>query len=195
MTTIDPPLVDLKVSNPVTYLRIWWKRVLGNEGMEFKFKIRPLTSIAIAIVVTSLALGVGKFVITNSAPFVKFEKSGDLPTTEGTSGNPAPTVDPWRETGFTGTVQYSNVVNRYYLLTSTSAEAIILNVPGTIDLSTVVGKRIFATGNYNKTSRTLIVSDTTDLELLSKKPTPIPTANSEPTAVPSETVTEINPLN
>jgi len=193
MTTAEPPLVDLKVSNPVTYLRIWWKRVVGNEGMEFKFKIRPLTSIAIAIIVTTIALGVGRFVITNTAPFVKFEtpSSEDLRV-----NNPESTPDTWRETGFTGTVHFSNVVSRYYLLTSTSAEAIILDVPSSINLSTVVGKRIFATGNYNKSTRILRVSDATDLELLSKKPTPIPTASPTPTPLtPDNSVVEINTSN
>ena len=59
----DPPIVDVKFRNPITYIKRWWKKVIENEGVYFSFRVRPLTTIAIALVVTSLTLGVGKFVL------------------------------------------------------------------------------------------------------------------------------------
>ncbi len=49
----DPPLIDLKMTNPVTYLKRWWTRVMANEGIIFSFRIRPFTAVLLII-----ALGV-----------------------------------------------------------------------------------------------------------------------------------------
>jgi len=46
MPTTEPLLVDVKVTNPVTYLRRWWEKVIGNEGISLSVKIHPLTAIA-----------------------------------------------------------------------------------------------------------------------------------------------------
>lgn len=178
----EPPLVDVKVTNPVTYLKRWWNRIIGNEGVDFRLHIRPLTAILIAVVIASIGFGAGRFVLPFSIPFFKYE-----PT-------PIPqlTVDPWRETAFSGKLQLT--ANRYYLVT-TSAEAINLEVPNNIDLSTLVGRRILAAGKYNKTTRTLIVNDALDLEVLPIKPVPVPTIlptpspTLSPTPIPTPEVT------
>ena len=120
----EPPLVDLKVTNPVTYIKRWWSKIIGNEGMEFRFRIHPLTTIAIAFVVTSLTLGIGKFALSATIPFLKYEKLEGILVTD-TPKIPTITPDPWRETAFTGTLQYSGPIQKYYLIT-TSSEAIAL---------------------------------------------------------------------
>ena len=174
----EPPLVDVKVTNPLTYIKRWWNRIIGNEGISFSFRVRPLTALAISIVVASLAFGVGRFVLPFTFPF--FE-----PVPEDIV---IPTPDPWRETAFTGTLQYSETTKKYYLVT-TSSEAISLEVPDNIDLSGFVGRRIFAAGKYNKSTRTLVVSDARNTELLPKSPNPIPTLEPTPTPSPSPTAT------
>ena len=83
----DPPLVDVKVTNPVTYLKKWWNKVIGNEGMEFRFRVKPLTAIAISLVVVTAAFGLGQ---VDSAVTTK-----PIPT---------PTPEVWRETAYTGTL-------------------------------------------------------------------------------------------
>jgi len=170
----EPPLVDVKVTNPLTYIKRWWKKIIGNEGMDFRLRVRPLTAIAIAVIVSSMAFGVGQFVLPVSLPFFKY--TPELPSL------PAP--DPWRETAFTGTLQFSPQVGRYYLITS-SSEAITLTVPQNIDLKEFIGRRIFAAGKYNRSTRTLLVADASDLEVLPKKPIPIPTTPPTPTPTPS----------
>ena len=175
----EPPLVDLKVTNPVTYIKRWWSKIIGNEGMEFRFRIHPLTTIAIAFVVTSLTLGIGKFALSATIPFLKYEKLEGILVTD-TPKIPTITPDPWRETAFTGTLQYSGPIKKYYLIT-TSSEAIALEVPVNIDLKDTVGKRIFAAGNYNKITRTLVVASASDLEVLPKKPSTFPTVIPTPT--------------
>lgn len=161
-----PPLVDLKITNPVAYLKAWWKKVIGNEGIKLTLQIKPLTAIALTLIVTGVGFGLGRLTIPQ--PLIQYVPYLVQPTP-----GPSPTPSPWRETAFSGKLQVSGT--RYFLVT-TSAEAITLDVPATIDLSKLVGKRIMAVGNYNKGTRILVVSDATDLEVLPANPVPIPTS-------------------
>lgn len=178
----DPPLVDVKVTNPITYLKNWWAKVIGNEGVEFGFKIRPLTAIVIAAVIATIGFGVGHFVFPYKIPFFEYQ----------TSPKPVATTTPevWKETAFIGTLKYSFITKKYFLVTSSSAEAITLSVPENLNLESLVEKRIFAAGSYNKSTRTLIVTDAKDMEVLPKNPVPVPTVTptpaptSSPTAIP-----------
>ncbi len=185
MSETEPPLVDVKVTNPVTYLKKWWHKVIDNEGVDFRFHIKPLTAIAMTIVIASLGFGVGRFVIPEGVkiPFFKFE---DVTT-------PAPTSTPliWKETAYTGTLQFSKSTGKFYLMVTSSSELITLEVPETIDLTDYVGKRILAIGNYNKSQKILEVTDAKTLEVLPKTqeiiPTTVPTSNPsvEPTISPN----------
>lgn len=176
----DPPLVDVKVTNPVTYFKKWWNKIIGNEGVEFRFHIKPLTAILISVAVASVAFGVGRFVLPFSLPFFK-----PLPVE-----SPTPTPEVWRETAFNGTLHFSEATGKFYLVTSSSPEAITLEVPENIDLTDYVGRRIFAAGKYNKSARVLVVSDASDMEILPKNPVPIPTLIPTPTSVPTPTPTQ-----
>jgi hypothetical protein len=181
------PLVDIKVTNPITYLKSWWKRIIGNEGIEFRIRVRPLTAIAISLIIVSVSFGIGRFVLPFKIPFFEYK----VPPA------PTPTPDPFRETAFSGTLRLITSANRYYLVTS-SSEAIILEIPENVDLSKFVGRRIFATGRYNEITRTLLVAEASDLELLPKEavivpttaPTPTPTPSPTPTATPTPMPTE-----
>ena len=177
----EPPLVT--VTNPVTYLRRWWEKVMGKEGIDLSFKIHPITAILMVAVTATIGFGAGRISVPEGIkiPFFEF---GVVPTIK-----PLPTIESvWKETAFTGKLQYS-VTNKKYFLLTTSAEAITLEVPENIDLLTLIGKRIMAVGVYNKSIKLLKVSDAKDLEILSKTPQPIPTI--EPTITPSPTPTEI----
>lgn len=164
----EPPLVDLKVSNPVTYIKTWWRRIIGNEGIEFKLKVKPLTAISITIIIVTVTYGLGRFKLPFKIPF--FEYSSEY--------EPTPIPDSSRETAFTGILRASTK-DKYYLLTQ-SSEAITLEVPEKVVLSELVGLRIFATGRFNPDTRTLTVANVTGLEILSSSPSPIPTASPTP---------------
>lgn len=181
------PLIDLKVTNPITYLKSWWKRIIRNEGIEFRIRVRPLTAIAISLIIVSVSFGIGRFVLPFKIPFFEYR----VPSA------PTPTPDPFRETAFSGILQVTSSTGRYYLVTS-SSEAITLKVPETVDFSKLVGRRIFATGKYNQTTRTLVVNEAKDLEILPEQPllvpttmpTPTPTSSPTSTALPTPTPTE-----
>ena len=173
----EPPLVDLKISNPVTYLKNWWKKILGNEGLEIRIKLKPLTAIAISLIIISLTLGIGKIVLPFNIPFFEFNE---------TTSTPIPTVSPkieFRETGFIGELKHNSTSKKFYLIIS-SSEAINLIVPDTVNLSELIRRRIFATGKYYPEKNELHVDNIEDLEILPKKSEPIPTSTPTPTPTP-----------
>lgn len=176
----EQPLVDVKVTNPITYIKSWWKRVIGNEGIDFRFRVRPLTAIAISIILVTVSMGLGRFVLPFKIPFFEYTSK---PT-------PEPTINPWRETAFSGTLHFTSSSRKYYLATS-SSEAITLEVPLSIDLESLIGERIFATGEYNPNTRTLRVSGASGLEILPKEIEPIPTITPSPT--PQEKIDDSSP--
>lgn len=178
-STTEPPIIEVR--NPVTYLRLWWQKVMGKEGVDFNFKIHPVTAFLIAFGLGTGLFGAGRYSV--NIPFLKYETIS--------TAKPSPTtVAVWKETAFTGKLQLSLTTNKYFLIT-TSSEAITLDVPDNLDLLTLIGKRIFAIGEYNKTERLLKVADIKDLEILSKTPVPIPTIEviSTPSATPVATDT------
>lgn len=182
MTTAEKPLVEVKVTNPVTYLKNWWSKVMGKEGIDFSFRIHPVTAVAMAAAIALVSFGAGRFSI--NIPFLKYEVvNSPIPT-------PTPLI--WKETAFTGTLQFSSATQKFYLMTTSSSELITLEVPENIDLTDYVGKRILAIGNYNKSKKILEVTDAKSLEVLPKAqvtiPTTAPTSTSspEPTAAPTQ---------
>lgn len=164
--TPNPPLIDLKVTNPVTYLKQWWAKIIGNEGIDFRLHFHPLTAMAIALVIITVGFGLGRQVTPLSLP------------------SPTPTSAPepqLKDTAFVGTLHFSTPTAKFYLVTTSSAEAITLIVPDAIDLQPLIGKRILAAGSYSKSARTLQVADAKDMEILPKTPVPIPTASPSAT--------------
>lgn len=171
----DPPLLDVKVANPVNYLKIWWAKVIGNEGIDISFRIHPLTAITIAAVIGGLGFGLGR--ITVPDPLVKYVPF--LVTT------PSPTANPWRETAYTGTLRYSELTKKYYLEVGTSSggETINLEILPNLNLAKFVGRRILAIGMFNEQSNILKVREAADLEVLPSVMIAIPTLPPSPTPV------------
>ena len=155
-----PPMVDLKITNPVTYLKAWWRRVMYNEGIDFRFRIHPLTAIAIALLISAGSFGIGHIAFPKDSIVTKL-----VPAL-------AP-VDPVRDTAFTGIVRFTKETGKYFLETKES-EAITLSVPANVDLSKQIGKRIFASGKYNIQTHILSVVSASNLEILPIKITPVP---------------------
>ena len=169
-----PPLMSLEVTNPVTYLKLWWSKVMNNEGIDFRFRIRPLTAMALVAIFAVGGFGLGRLSVPIPEQIIKY-----IPQLA-----PTPTPDPWKETAFIGVLQKTG--ERFYLLTA-QAEAISLMVPGNVNLSKYVGKRILAEGKYNRLTGALQVTDATDLEVVIQS-APVPTS------VPSATPTGVEEL-
>ena len=178
----DPPLVDVKVSNPITYIKSWWKKVVGNEGVEIRIKIKPLTAILITIIVVTLCLGITKVVLPFNIPFLEFNSES------------TPTPITFRQTAFAGILRFLESNNKYFLEIN-AAEAITLEIPENINLDKFIGRRVFALGEYHDSERLLKVVDVSDLEIFPEKiiliptlePATTPTVIQTTTPVPTET--------
>jgi hypothetical protein len=172
----DPPLVHLKITNPVTYIKLWWKKVMSGEGIDFRFRIHPVTAVLMVAVIAAIGFGVGRVTIPAYIPFVE-------------NKTPSPTTSPWKETALTGKLNITPNTGKYYLVTQ-STEAVTLEIPTGVDLSKYIGKRILASGNYNKTTHVLKISDVLDLEVLPASPqiVVVPTPSSKPTVTPNLTI-------
>jgi len=179
--TSDPPLVHLRITNPVTYIKIWWKKVMSGEGIDFRFRVHPVTAFLMALAIALVAFGAGSIIIPAGIPFIENKEAVITKI-------PTPTVSPWRETALTGILKVTPNTSKYYLVTD-STEAVTLEIPGNVDLSKYVGKRILASGNYNKGTKTLVISDILDLEVLPQKPLPLVTFSPSPSVIPTEKVT------
>lgn len=186
----EPPLIDLKVTNPITYIKSWWRKIMGGEGIDLRFKIKPLTAMAMTIVIATIGFGVGRFTISMEQPYIKYVSNGNdlspTPTPKPSNENQILDKDENREenadqdqsiqlrqTAFTGTLKFSNVDKSFYLLTSDS-EAIVLETPENVELKDLVGRRVFASGQYNEKVRKLMVTDASDMEVLPKKVENVP---------------------
>ncbi len=168
----DPPLLFLRFSNPITYIKRWWKRLMGNEGMELRLRVKPLTAIAIAVALGLFGFGVGRVSIPADSPIVKYVPQFLA----------IPTTNPWKETAFSGTIHTTN--GDFYLVISES-QAVTISVPSNIDLTKYIGKRILAQGLYNEDQRLLNVTSVENIELLNTKPQKIPTVVPSPALTPA----------
>ncbi len=182
-TTNPPDLVDIKISNPLVYIKYWWKRIMANEGIEVKFKAKPVTVFGVALIWSAMAFGLGGVVLPTFFPWVKVN---NLVTS---SPTPTSITQIMKDTALRGTLtKTSSVPFKFYLVT-TSTEAVTLEVPDNFNLNLLVGKRILAVGSYDSKNKILVVKDIQNLEVLSKTPVPIPTVSTSPK--PTETPTVI----
>ncbi len=161
----DPPL--LKVTNPVTYLKRWWKKIMSNEGMDFgfKFKVKPVT----AVIITTLILSNGvTFGVTYSFAKIFFPNSSPILH---------------RQVVNQGTIQ-KNAQGVYYLMAAADSSLWKLKVKtNNINLSELVGKQVIVTGNLTKEKNLIEVSEVIISEQESQ-PSPnstLPPASLNPT--------------
>lgn len=162
-----PKLLSFSITNPVTYLKFWWNKIIGNEGVDFRLKVKPLTALAIVFVIGSGTFGLGFLVnAVNQTPIVKYVPAFAA----------EPTQDPYRDTAFTGILRESG--GNYYLITG-DGEGVSLVVPQNSNFSSYSGKRIFVTGRLNKETGVLYVKDISDVELLPTQSQTVPSVSIE----------------
>lgn len=181
-TTNPPDLVNVKITNPLVYIKYWWKRIMANEGIDLRLRVKPLTVFGVSLIAFSLAFGLGGVVLPVAFPGFKINNLI----------YPSPTPTPeiiWKDTALKGTLTKSNTNPVKFYLVTTSTEAVTLEVPVGFNLITLVGKRILAVGTYNSKDKVLEVEDIQDLEVLPAIPVPIPTSTPTPTSSPSPTPT------
>ncbi len=160
-----PPLVNLQIANPITYLKLWWKKVMGQEGIDVHFRIHPITAIILTGMIATGSFAIGR--LTLPAPIVQF-----IPQLA-----PPPSPSPWREAAYTGTFKQ---INSKYILSTGEGESVILDVPATVNIPKILNKRILAIGQYNTQTKILKVTEATDMEVLPTQTYPVPTTTPAP---------------
>lgn len=174
---LDPPFISFSITNPVTYLRKWWKGVMDGEGVDLKLKIHPMTAVMIILAVGGVSFGIGRFSIPE--PIIQY-----IPILATPKPTIIPTPNPWKEAAFVGILQRQG--DAYYLV-GNDTQAIKLVVPENVALGKLVGKKVLASGKYSSLEVTLQVQLASDLEIISGSlpvPTTLPTPS--PTDLPSE---------
>lgn len=140
----DPPLFSFKVTNPVTYLKHWLNRLLRNEGIDLRIRIRPLTSLAIGIAFASFFAGTGfsvaKVFFPNSSPILK------------------------REVAYQGTIQKTSN-NQYYLgMADAQLYRLRLHDDSQIKLKDYLNKQVLVKGNLGKEPFVISVNEIISFE-------------------------------
>lgn len=184
----DPPLFSFQITNPITYFKLWFKKVWAHEGIILHLRIRPLTIIVVALLLAGTSFGVSKY-FTSFLPFEVFPEENPTPQP---TPIPSQTPDPWIQTAYAGSLHKTD--NKFYLIIS-SGEAISLEIPQSINLSTLIGKRVLASGDLNLLTKTLKVTDASDIEILPTKTVPIPSSavSPAPTINPGPSIPPLSP--
>lgn len=55
----EPPLIDVRVANPLTYFRLWLERFLKNSEISINIRIKPMAIISVAIAIAIILGGTG----------------------------------------------------------------------------------------------------------------------------------------
>src|SRR3989339_2104465 len=100
-TTNPPDLLNVKITNPLVYIKYWWKRIMANEGIDLRLRVKPLTVFGVSLIAFSLAFGLGGAVFPFAFP--GFKLNGII------FPSPAPTPETiWKDTALKGTLTKSN---------------------------------------------------------------------------------------
>lgn len=166
---LDPPLVSFSITNPVTYLRKWWKGVMAGEGVDIKLKVHPMTAVMIVLAIGGVSFGIGRISIPE--PVVQY-----IPILATPKPTILPTPNPWKQAAFVGILQKQG--ERYFLI-GTDTQVISLELPTNVLLTKLVGKRILAAGLYDQSANILRVEEASDLEVISGSQ-PVPTSSPSP---------------
>lgn len=165
----DPPLFNasVKITNPITYLKNWVRKIIGNEAITIK--VKTVTALGVALILATGGISLTLLnLLRSTAPVVQY-----IPAFAA-----SPTPDPWVEGAYSGKLE-TNSNGTFYLITNLDS-VIKLEIPANVSLTKFIGKRILATGRYNKTTGILYVTDAKDLEVLPTQMQAVPTISSNP---------------
>lgn len=84
---VDPPMVDLKITNPVAYFKKWVGKFLKNQDIDFHLRIKPFATIGLVLafgVVGTTTFSIGRYLFPYSSPIFHREVmyQGNLQTGE-----------------------------------------------------------------------------------------------------------------
>ena|SRR3989344_707100 len=131
----DPPLVDLKVTNPVTYLKKWVAKFFKNQDIDIHLKIKPFATIGLILAFTTVSgvsFNIGRMFFPNSSPILHraITLQGEIQMSE--SGQyylALPDNTLWTLRPKTNNINLDNVINKQVLVKGNMiAEANVVEV-------------------------------------------------------------------
>lgn len=137
-----PPMFSFKIANPIIYLKHWWKSVIANEGIDLRFRVKPLTAIAIGVVTISILTGTG-FAITRFYFLPVVVPNAFL-----------------GKTTFTGTL--AGTGDRIFLLTSTD-QVYTLELPPQTLITNLLDHKVLVKGKLDTKTAVLKATEIIDL--------------------------------
>lgn len=154
-----PPL--FQIANPVTYLKIFWNKVMKNEGIKigFNFTVKPVTAVMIALALTG-TYAAGYHVGITDAAKIFFPNSSPILH---------------RAISLSGIIQRSET-GSYYLLLPDNSLWTLMPKNNNVSLISYINKSVVVKGNLTAEPNVIEVSEVISFD----KPTPVytPTATN-----------------
>ncbi len=160
-----PPL--FQIANPVTYLKIFWNKVMKNEGVKigFNFTVKPVTAVMIALALTG-AYGAGYHVGITDAAKIFFPNSSPILH---------------RAISLQGTIQRSET-GQYYLSLPDNTLWTLKPTSDKVNLSNYIYKQVVVKGNLTAEANVINVNEVIAFD---NKPTPVIYTPPQPAATNS----------
>lgn len=143
----DPPLVDLKVTNPVTYLKKWVTKFFKNQDIDIHLRIKPFATIGLILAFTTVSgvsFNIGRIFFPNSSPILH------------------------RSITLQGQVQKSES-GQYYLSLPDNSLWTLKPKTANIDLNNVTNKQVLVKGNMTAEANVVEVTEVITFD----KPKPV----------------------
>lgn len=141
----DPPMVDLKITNPVTYFKKWVGKFLSNQDIDLRLKIKPFATIGLILAfatVGTTTFSMGRYLFPNSSPILH------------------------RSITLQGKVQKSET-GQYYL---TLVDNSLWNLKSTnkVNFTNVLNKQVTVKGNLTAQANVIEVSEVIPFEFFTQ---------------------------
>lgn len=161
----DPPMVDLKVTNPVSYFKKWVDHLLKNQDIDIHLRIKPFATIGLFLAfaaVGSTTFSIGRYLFPNSSPILH------------------------RQVVYTGTIKQEGTQSLLVLANSTQWK--LKPKASEINLSNLSGRQVVVTGNLNAQPNLIDVSEV----IVAENPSPSSVEPQLPVPVIETETTSVN---
>lgn len=152
----EKPIVSVNINNPLRKILYWLDQIRRHQTTTLAFKLSiPLVVIPVIIAAAFSVGRVSGLGMTSLNPLYNPPRANPTPA-------PAVPVTISR-TGILKIAKSATTLS--YLLSLKSGDNIILEIPGTINLSKYANKQILVTGLFNKTANILKVTDIAEVQI------------------------------
>ncbi|TSC88227.1 MAG: Uncharacterized protein G01um10147_132 [Microgenomates group bacterium Gr01-1014_7] len=164
----DPPMLNIFFTNPVTYFRKWVDKLIKNQDIDLRLKIKPFATAGLILTFTVVGGGaftIGRYFFPYSSPIFH------------------------RQVVYPGIIQKGES-GGYVLQTSDSVMWKLKSKHNNINLSNLDGKAVVITGNLTTENYLIEVSEVIVADSPSQPAPPIPSPTLPNSPLPDEVLTK-----